>query len=233
MAKASRFLALYLIVVFVAFVAIAETMEEEFKIEGLISPASPKALESALEESGIKVIGLNLKNTKSGWPVLRVQFDSEAVSKDKIKQIIASTADPAGHNYKVHEGPLLVKVPLIEEEQKAIAILGTTPNEMPQIKNPIPASEESVSQGQKLYVKNCAKCHGLSGNGHGPSAHAFSTWPRQLWVWNNAGPTIDGYLFWFITNGRTDMPPWGVVLSENERWNLVNYIKTIKAPETE
>ena len=34
-----------------------------------------------------------------------------------------------------------------------------------------------------------------------------------------------------ITNGRTDMPPWGVILSENERWDLVNYIKTFAPPK--
>jgi len=51
-----------------------------------------------------------------------------------------------------------------------------------------------------------------------------------LWAWNNTGPETDGYLFWFITNGRSDMPPWGLILSENNRWDLINYIKTIKNP---
>ena len=65
----------FLILSFFFFYAVsnavlAGTVEEEFKIEGLISPASPKALKSALEkELGIKVIDLNLKSTKTGWPV--------------------------------------------------------------------------------------------------------------------------------------------------------------------
>jgi hypothetical protein len=86
MKKVSSFLILSFFFFYAVSNAVfAGTVEEEFKIEGLISPASPKALKSALEkELGIKVIDLNLKSTKTGWPVLTVQFDSVAVSKEKI-----------------------------------------------------------------------------------------------------------------------------------------------------
>ena len=212
----------------------AGTVEEEFKIEGLISPASPKALKSALEkELDVKVINLNLKSTKTGWPVLRVQFDSGSISKEKIEKVIGEIEDPAGHKYKVHHGPLLANAPLLDEEQQAIALLGDTPVAFPNMKNPITDKAASASRGEKLFVNNCVKCHGFTGNGFGTVAHGFTTWPRQLWAWNNTGPETDGYLFWFITNGRSDMPPWGLILSENERWDLINYIKTIKNPETD
>ena len=214
-----------------SYAVFAETIEEEFKIEGLISPASPKALKSALEkELEVKVIDLNLKNTKTGWPVLTVQFDSGAVSREKIENVIGEIEDPAGHKYKVHHGPLLANAPILDEEQEAIAILGDTAEVFPNMKNPITDKAASASRGEKLFVNNCAKCHGLSGNGYGTVAHGFTTWPRQLWAWNNTGPETDGYLFWFITNGRSDMPPWGLILSENNRWDLINYIKTIKNP---
>ena len=45
------------------------------------------------------------------------------------------------------------------------------------------------------------------------------------------GAAGDGCLFSIISDGRLDMPPWGLVLSENERWDLVNYIKTFKTPQ--
>lgn len=226
----------FLILSFFFFYAVsnavfAGTVEEEFKIEGLISPASPKALKSALEKKlGVKVIDLNLKSTKTGWPVLRIQFDSMVVSKEIIEKVIGEIEDPAGHKFKVHHGPLLANAPILDEEQKAIAILGDTAEVFPNMKNPITDKVASVSRGEKLFVDNCAKCHGLSGNGYGTVAHGFTTWPRQLWAWNNTGPETDGYLFWFITNGRSDMPPWGLVLSEYNRWDLINYIKTIKNP---
>ena len=211
----------------------AATVVESFEIEGLISPASPKALASALEKAlPVKVVGLNLKDTPSGWPVLKVQFDSGVVVKAKIESIIAATEDPAGHKYRVHKGPPNANAPLLDEEQKAIAVLGPVPDKIPARSNPIPVSPESVGRGKTTFAQYCAKCHGLQGNGRGPAAHGITTFPRELWVWNNTEASTDGYLFWFITNGRTDMPPWGIILSENERWDVINYIKTLEAPKS-
>ncbi len=75
MKKASLILILPLLLA-ISSTVYAKTVVEEFKIEGLISPASPKALKSALEEKlKVKVTDLNIKNTETGWPVIRVQFD--------------------------------------------------------------------------------------------------------------------------------------------------------------
>ena len=220
---------LYFIFFSWAFQLMAGTVEEVIKIEGLISPASPKALISGLEkELKIKIVKLELTDTSSGWPELVIQFDSNSVSIDKIEKTIKSIEDPAGHNYKVHKGPLQSNAALTEEEMKSIAKLGPVAEAFPQLTNPMSGDAESAARGQKLFVKNCAKCHGESGNGYGPVSHGFTTWPRQLWAWNNSGPETDGYLFGFITNGRSDMPPWGIILSENERWDLVSYIKKLK-----
>ena len=92
-----------------------------------------------------------------------------------------------------------------------------------------------IEEGGQIYLGkqaanvNCSKCHGMTGNGTGPSAHGFSTNPRQLWAWHNADASADPYLYWFITNGRGDMPPWGVILSDNQRWDLVNYVRQFAA----
>ena len=210
----------------------AVTVEEEFKIEGIISIASIKALQSELlKQLDLKIIDLNLKKTDSGWPVLRVKYNSDLITKDKIENVIGKIEDPAGHKYKVHKGPLIANAELIAEENQAISILGDAAVAFKQVKNPTPDFDSSIKRGEEMFIKNCSKCHGLNGNGYGVVAHGFTTFPRQLWVWNNTGPETDGYLFWFITNGRSDMPPWGLILSENERWDLINYIKTIKNPE--
>ena len=74
MKKLFRFIILlFFFLIMSSHAVFAGTIEEEFKIEGLISPASPKALKSALEkELEVKIIDLNLKSTKTGWPVLTV-----------------------------------------------------------------------------------------------------------------------------------------------------------------
>jgi mono/diheme cytochrome c family protein len=182
--------------------AYAAKVVEEIEIEGLVSPASPKALTAALEE----------------------------ISRDKIEKVIDSSKDPTGTPYKVHRGETKIHLALLEEEMKAESVFAAdTPNVEP-VTNPVPASADSHTRGEKLYVKFCSKCHGMNGNGAGPSAHGFSTDPRKLWSWYQADKSADPYLFWFITNGRSDMPPWGVILSENQRWDLVNYIKTFAPP---
>ena len=209
----------------------AAVVVEEIEIEGMVSPASPKALQASLEEQlAVKVLGFDFYTTDSGWPTVKLEYDSSAVSRDQIEKVIDSTEDPTGTHYKVHRAEKKVHLALLEEETKADATFADTP-EIPQVTNPVPASPESHARGEELYLKYCSKCHGMTGNGAGPSAHGFSTDPRQLWAWHNADESADPYLFWFITNGRTDMPPWGVILSENERWDLVNYVKTIEPPK--
>ena len=212
----------------VAFAAVKTT---RLKIEGLISPASPKALLKAVTANKkVKVIRLNLKDTESGWPELIVNFDPALIPLAAVESLIAQTADPAGHNYKVHHGPLLANAELTEEELEATSKLGTPPLTTSKKTNPIPKTKKSVARGKKLYLTNCAKCHGLRGNGYGTAAHAIMTWPRQLFAWNKTDSATDGYLFQFITYGSTDMPPWGLILNEDERWNLINYIKSMPKP---
>jgi len=211
---------------------IAAVSVEVFEIEGLISPASPKELTSQLEEQlDVKVVNLNLKNTDTGWPQLSVEFDSGALSRKDIESAISEIEDPAGHMYKVHQGPALTRAPYSEEETTAMARFGPAAPALVEVSNPFEESEESVGRGLELFNLNCATCHGLSGNGQGPAAHGIATFPRELWAWNNAPASADAYLYWFISNGRNEMPPWGLILSENDRWDLINYIKTIEKPQ--
>lgn len=212
--------------------AYAAKVVEEIEIEGLISPASPKALSTALQEKlPVKVLGYNFYATENGWPTVQLEYDSAAVSKDQIEKVINATKDPTGSSYKVHKPEKQIHLALLDEETKADSVFAADAPDITQVTNPVPPSAESHARGEKLYVKFCSKCHGMTGNGAGPSAHGFSTHPRQLWAWHNADKAADPYLFWMITNGRTDMPPWGVILSENDRWDLVNYIKTIEPPK--
>jgi len=216
----------------VTTVAYAAKVVEKIEIEGMVSPASPKALSAALEEElAVKVLGYDFYGTANGWPIIKIEYDSGAVSRDQIEKVINATEDPTGTPYKVHRAGKQIHLALLEEETRADSVFAAGAPDIPKISNPIPASAESHARGGKLYVQYCSKCHGLTGNGAGPSAHGFSTNPRQLWAWHKADKSADPYLFWFITNGRTDMPPWGVILSENERWDLVNYVKTIAPPQ--
>lgn len=211
--------------------AYAAVVIEEFQVEGLISPASPKALSAALEEQlAVKVLEYDMRDTLTGWPVVRVEFEQGSVTRADIESVIDTTQDPTGRHFKVHTGPPELNAALLEEETDANGMFGDALSESPQLTNPVEATSESLTRGKSLYDKKCTKCHGDNGDGTGPSTQGISANPRKLWVWSDTGDATDSYLFWFITNGRTDMPPWGLVLSESDRWHLVNYIKTLKPP---
>ncbi|MDA2920852.1 c-type cytochrome [Desulfobacterota bacterium AH_259_B03_O07] len=92
----------------------------------------------------------------------------------------------------------------------------------------------TLGQGN-LYYNACATCHGLNGNGRGPSAYQLNPKPldfrRGLFKcrstpWGSL-PT-DGDIFRSITRGLpgTTMPSWELLLSGEQRWNLVQRVKT-------
>lgn len=89
--------------------------------------------------------------------------------------------------------------------------------------NPVPPSEQSVSNGRQIYQTNCASCHGAEGEGDGPAGKALKPPAANLKVM--APQHSDGDLAWKIAEGRGAMPPWKGTLSENDIWDVVNYIK--------
>ena len=97
--------------------------------------------------------------------------------------------------------------------------------------NPTTADEASLARGQELFVINCRMCHGQTGEGTGPIAPFLANKPANL-----TSPVVqsksDGSMFLTITNGITGkMPPLNENLLVSERWDVVNYIRTLKASE--
>jgi cytochrome c5 len=101
------------------------------------------------------------------------------------------------------------------------------PHEAAEVPNPIEASEESIAIGAELYANNCALCHGESGEGDGPAASGLAATPADLHEDHVQGLT-DGALFYIISHSAPDspMPAWEDVLDENERWHVVNFLRT-------
>ena len=93
-------------------------------------------------------------------------------------------------------------------------------------KNPITSTPESIVAGQKIYSKTCVMCHGKSGDADGPAVIELNIHPAKLSDPHLATES-DGSLFWKITTGKKPMPAYGKRLSETDRWNLVNYVRTL------
>ena len=100
------------------------------------------------------------------------------------------------------------------------------PDETKEIKNPVKATKDSLDRGKKLYETNCIQCHGEKGDGKGSLAETLETKPANFTDTHMMHMMTDGEIFWKISKGRGIMQSWETVLSEKERWDLVNYIKT-------
>jgi len=96
-------------------------------------------------------------------------------------------------------------------------------------KNPIASDAASIATGKAVYVKQCLSCHGTAGKGDGPSAKDLEKPPGDLSnpkLWEQT----DGALFWKISEGKKPMPTFEKLTSEEERWNVINYVRTL-APQ--
>lgn len=87
--------------------------------------------------------------------------------------------------------------------------------------NPYAGNAEAVAAGRNLFLTNCAKCHGENATGKGsrPSLHS-----ERLRL------ATDGEIAWIVKNGSLykGMPSWGG-LPEQERWQIVAYIRSLNA----
>ncbi len=93
------------------------------------------------------------------------------------------------------------------------------------IPNPVPVTAESLARGAYLYEINCLVCHGKQGRGDGPVGRKFvSKSPVDL-TEDYTQDQADGQLFFTITRGRAIMPFYRDALSQQERWDVINYVK--------
>ncbi|MHB8134295.1 MAG: c-type cytochrome [Anaerolineaceae bacterium] len=98
--------------------------------------------------------------------------------------------------------------------------------------NPLAADPNAATAGKDIYDTTCAACHGPGGKGDGPAGKSLTPPASDLTkVVATAG---DDYLFYRISEGgamdpyNSSMPAQKNALSEDEIWQVVTYIKTLK-----
>ena len=97
--------------------------------------------------------------------------------------------------------------------------------------NPVAADESSVTRGAELYALHCQMCHGQTAEGTGPIAPFLANKPANL-TSDVVQSKSDGSMFLTITNGITGkMPALNENLLVSERWDVVNFLRTLKASE--
>jgi len=100
--------------------------------------------------------------------------------------------------------------------------------------NPRTRTSESLNRGKWVYQTYCLVCHGAAGRGDGPVSIAGGgpfVGVRSL-VTDTLARKSDGYIYgvlvYALPMGRGLMPRYGDKVRGTDRWDLVNYVRSLQ-----
>ena len=90
--------------------------------------------------------------------------------------------------------------------------------------SPVPYAVDAIARGKARFAQDCSSCHGAGARGNGPAAAALAVKPVNLA--EHALHHPQGNLFWWIAHGIPDtpMPAFSPRLSDNEIWEIVQFL---------
>ena len=120
------------------------------------------------------------------------------------------------------------KAPVLSPPADAVPVSGRElVSRDAEFKNPLAPTAASVAQGKTLFDTNCAMCHGNTSGERGPVGKKLAPPPPGLDP-NLLRSRGDSHIFKAITFGFGRMPALKDKLTPQERWDLVNFLKTRK-----
>ncbi len=158
-----------------------------------------------------------------GWP------STEAIDEDVARiQELARERVAAGE--QAPSGP--------QAEMPTAAAAAPAEPEPAAVPEPEPQAPDAT-RGAPLYAQYCASCHGSGGHGDGPAGAALDPHPTDHTDGSYMNTLSNEHLFKVVAEGgasvgkSASMAPWGGVLSEEQIWNLVAYVRTLADPPYE
>lgn len=94
-------------------------------------------------------------------------------------------------------------------------------------KNPLTASEANLTAARQIYSDQCANCHGDGGKGDGSDAMMYDPAPSDLTDAAKLSKLTDGEIYYQIAEGRKPMPSFKKKLTEDQRWQLVLFVRSL------
>ena len=103
----------------------------------------------------------------------------------------------------------------------------TAPPSSNKFVNPLKNITEVFKLGNKLYNQQCLTCHGQDAKGDGPTGVLLNPKPANL-ISQKVQAQSDGEIYWKISNGNPPMPGFKNSLTKKQRWELVDYIRSLR-----
>ncbi len=209
-------------------VAPARVGENEFGIDhrSLVTTTDDHQSHAATAESAV-LLRLSMLDHDMGTTQI------ETTTRDGLRYTARGSYLTMGGRWQVE---VIVRRPEFNDVRHTFDLLvppvvDTSTGEEISLVNPIPPDARSLAAGKTLYEQHCLACHGASGRGDGPAAIRLNPRPADLRQHMIPGVHSDAQVFDWISNGypNSPMPAFASTLSENERWDVLNYIRTFGA----
>jgi len=100
------------------------------------------------------------------------------------------------------------------------------PPEIKQKKNPVAPTDANMKEAKAIYSEKCSNCHGDTGKGDGSDAMMYDPQPADLSDARRMNKFTDGELYYKMTVGKKPMPSFEKRLTEEQRWALVNLVRS-------
>jgi len=140
------------------------------------------------------------------YDVIKINFPTQMANQESVAYL-------EGPRLPAPAGAIPIQGPVLVDGQPAVS--------------PVPSSAASIANGKALFTLVCAVCHGPAGNGKSPVAAFFvQHHPADL----TSAPIqalTDAQIYLVITNGKGDMPPMAENLDPTERWDVINFVRTL------
>ena len=118
--------------------------------------------------------------------------------------------------------PIVLSILMMMFITRIFSQVWVVPEDQKGMVSPFIFTPETVKAGEEIYMKNCKACHGIPGQNNFAKITPEPGDP----VSEKFRKQTDGEFFYRITTGKTPMPTFGLVLSEDERWKVISYIRS-------
>lgn len=114
--------------------------------------------------------------------------------------------------------------------RKQFVIMHGVPRPYSAMRDPSGDTRAKLRRGRDLFDRNCASCHGWSGQGTGPDAFALVPAPADLeWLARTPKIRSDPYIYWSIAEGGrqfdSEMPAFKQNMSKRDIWSVTAYLR--------